>query len=96
VLVVLAAAQLVPASVGLAPHLLNMTGHEVGGALVMGVAVLVNVTLALLLIPRLGIEGGALATGGALLTRSVGHAVLVRRRLGLHTFLPLAWRARTP
>ncbi len=87
VLAVLAAGHVVPASVGLAPHLLNMTGHEGVAAAIMGIAVAVSLALALLLIPRLGATGAALATACAMVVRSVGHAILVQRRLGVSAFV---------
>lgn len=89
-LALLAAAQTVPAAAGLAPHLLNMTGHEVAGAAVMAVAVVVSLGLGLVLIPRIGITGAAIATSASMVTRAVGHALLVRHRLGLRTFTQFA------
>jgi O-antigen/teichoic acid export membrane protein len=94
-LAVLAAAQVAPASVGLAPHLLNMTGHERASAAAMGVAVVIGIGLGLILIPRMGALGAALGTSCAMIARAAGHALLVRRRLGLHTFAPLQGSARS-
>jgi O-antigen/teichoic acid export membrane protein len=89
-LALLSFAQVALASVGLAPHLLNMTGHQTAGAAAMAAAVALSLTLGFLLIPRLGMTGAAAATTCAIALRSAGHAYLAHRTLGIHTFAPLA------
>lgn len=65
--------------------LLNMTGHQNATARVFTVAVVVNIALNLLTIPRFGIVGAAFSTALTMASWNVWLSVMVRRRLGLHT-----------
>lgn len=82
---ILSAAQLINAAMGSVAFLLNMTGHEKDTARGVMIAATLNVILNLLLIPRFGIEGAAMAT----LVSSVLWNVLLYRavklRLGINS-----------
>ena len=82
-MLILATAQWVSIGVGGVGVLLPMTGHEKPWLRVSAVAVSLHLAASFLLVPRLGIVGGALATGGALLCLYLGGLVLTRRRLGI-------------
>lgn len=84
-LAILAAAQLANAATGSVGQLLSMTGHERDAARGIGLSALVNLALNALLIPRWGMNGAAAATAASLITWNVLLALLVHRRLGLHS-----------
>ena len=70
-------------SLGLSYMTLNMTGHERAAVVIGWGAMTVNVVLNILLIPRWGIEGAALATSiGSTLGALVG-VMVVKRKLGI-------------
>jgi O-antigen/teichoic acid export membrane protein len=75
------------AAVGPAERLLNMIGQQKICAAIYGTAFAVNLSLCLLLIPRLGLTGAAIATASAVLTESALLFVVAKRRLGLHVFV---------
>jgi O-antigen/teichoic acid export membrane protein len=85
-LVILVLGQLVNASMGPVGHLMNLTGHGRDSARVYGTAAVVNIALNLLLIPPLGMEGAALATATSVALWNVWLFVLVRRKVGIHSF----------
>ena len=62
--------------------LLTMTGHEQVATKVIGGSALLNVVLNLVLIPRLGLTGAAIATTIATAMRSLVLSLYVRRLLG--------------
>ena len=84
-LAVLSVGQLAHAAAGPAGLLLLMTGHHRQAALAAGVAVLVNVTLCLLLIPHLGAVGAAVSSAVAYGSWASLQVVYASRRLNLHT-----------
>jgi O-antigen/teichoic acid export membrane protein len=84
-LAILAAAQLANAAAGSVGQLLSMTGHERDAARGVALSALVNVALNALLIPRWGMNGAAAASAASLITWNVLLAILVHRRLGLHS-----------
>jgi O-antigen/teichoic acid export membrane protein len=88
---VLAVGLVARASVGPAERLLNMLGQQRMCALIYACAFAANLVLALLLAPRFGGMGTAIATSGAIVVESALLFVVVRRRLGLHLFI---WRPR--
>jgi O-antigen/teichoic acid export membrane protein len=88
---VLAVGLVARASVGPAERLLNMLGQQRMCALIYGCAFAANLVLALLLAPRFGGMGTAIATSGAVVVESALLFVAVRRRLGVHLFI---WRPR--
>ena len=63
---ILAIGMLARAAVGPAERLLNMLGERKQCAAVYAVAFAINLVLCVILIPRIGIEGAALATSTAL------------------------------
>lgn len=84
---ILVAAHVVTAATGLVIPLLNMTGLERVVLRGIGIAVAINVIANIILIPRWGINGAALATG---LSIVVWNGVLCRdvlRRLGIKTHI---------
>lgn len=86
-LITLSIGQLINAATGTVATLLNMTGHERDTALVVGMSAVMNVILNLLLIPRLGLEGAALATALGTLTWNVLLSYFVYKRLGFYSVL---------
>ena len=87
VMFILAAGMLARAAVGPAERLLNMLGERKQCALIYAGAFAVNITLCVVLIPRLGIAGAATATSTAIICESVALYVVAKRRLGLHVFV---------
>jgi len=87
VMFILAAGMLARAAVGPAERLLNMLGERKPCAFVYAIAFAINLVLCVLLIPRLGIEGAAVATSTALVAESIMLYVVAKRRLGLHVFI---------
>lgn len=90
-LVILTVGQFVNVATGSVGYLLMMTGNEKDMRnITAGVAVL-NVVLNLVLVPRFGIEGAAVATGTSLALTNLVAAYVVYRRLSIVT-LPLVPR----
>ncbi len=81
-LLILSGGQLTIALCGSVGFLLTMTGHERIATVVIGMTALTNVALNLLLIPRYGLVGAAVATSVATALRSLVLSVYVRRLLG--------------
>ncbi|KAF0118634.1 MAG: polysaccharide biosynthesis protein [Xanthobacteraceae bacterium] len=71
------------AAVGPVERLLTMSGHQTACALIYGVALAVAVGLCLLLIPRFGMMGAAMATAGALMLESALLLWITTAKLGL-------------
>jgi O-antigen/teichoic acid export membrane protein len=88
---VLAVGLLARAAIGPAERLLNMVGEQRICAVVYAAAFITNLTLCLVLIPRLGLLGAAVATTTAVLVESSLLFIVTKRRLGLHVFA-FAWR----
>lgn len=84
---ILAIGMLSRAAVGPAERLLNMLGERKQCAAVYALAFAINLVLCVLLIPRLGIEGAAVATSTALAVESVLLYRIAKRRLGFHVFI---------
>jgi len=87
VMFILAVGMLSRAAVGPAERLLNMLGERKQCAAVYALAFAINLVLCVLLIPRLGIEGAAVATSTALAVESVLLYRIAKRRLGFHVFI---------
>ena len=83
----LAAGPLARSAVGPVERLLNMVGEQRACALVYASAFGFNLAGCLLLIPRYGALGAAIATGAAVMLESVLLFVVTKRRLGLHVFI---------
>lgn len=90
VLVLIALGQLVSVGSGLVGWLMNMTGQQRMSAAVFGGTAVLTIVGYLVLIPWLGINGAAIANGGAVVVRSLVLNVVVRRRLGARISV---WRA---
>ena len=87
VMFILAVGMLSRAAVGPAERLLNMLGERKQCAFIYAAAFAINLVLCVLLIPRLGIEGAALATSCALVMESIALYLVAKRRLGFHVFI---------
>jgi O-antigen/teichoic acid export membrane protein len=87
VMFILAVGMLTRAAVGPAERLLNMLGERRLCALVYATAFAINLGLCIVLIPRLGIAGAAVATTSALLCESIMLFLVARWRLGIHVFI---------
>jgi O-antigen/teichoic acid export membrane protein len=84
---ILALGPLARAAIGPVERLLNMVGEQRACALVYGGAFTFNLVACVVLIPRLGIYGAAIATASAVLVESVLLFFVTKRRLGLHVFI---------
>ncbi len=71
VMFILAIGMLARAAVGPAERLLNMLGERKQCAAVYAIAFAINLALCVILIPRIGIEGAAIATSTALVAESL-------------------------
>ena len=87
----LAAGLLARAAIGPVERLLNMLGEQRVCAIAYIGAFALNLGLSVLLIPRFGMTGAAIATSTALATESVLLFVVTKRRLGFHVFI---WRRK--
>jgi O-antigen/teichoic acid export membrane protein len=74
----------VRSAIGPVERLLNMLGHQYICALAYALAFIMNVTLCIALVPRLGGHGAAAATSISLTFETVLLFWIVRQRLGLH------------
>ena len=68
---------------GLAPVILNMTGHEKYIAIVSWISIVLNIILNAAFIPLWGVEGAALATSIATTSGALISLVAVKRKLGI-------------
>jgi O-antigen/teichoic acid export membrane protein len=85
----LAAGQLVNALAGPAGNVLLMTGHEREALGAIGLGLVTNVVAGLVLIPILGVTGGAAAATVSVVTWNVGLVLIARRRVHINaTALP--------
>ncbi|MGH2542589.1 MAG: polysaccharide biosynthesis C-terminal domain-containing protein, partial [Ardenticatenaceae bacterium] len=84
-LAILCLGQLVNAGAGSVGLILNMTGHERDTAVGVAAAAAANLILNLILIPRFGIEGAAVATAVSLATWNVLLCRRVYRRVGIRS-----------
>jgi O-antigen/teichoic acid export membrane protein len=84
---IIAIGLLARASVGPAERLLNMLGERRACALVYGSSFAISLILCILLIPRLGLAGAAIASSAALVFESASLFMVAKRRLGLHCFI---------
>jgi len=84
-LAILSIGHLMDCAIGSVGLLLIMTGHGRESAIGMGIGAGVNIILNLLLIPKWGLEGAAIATTFSLILWNVVQSVLVYKRIGIHT-----------
>jgi O-antigen/teichoic acid export membrane protein len=87
VMFILAIGMLARAAVGPAERLLNMLGERRQCALIYAAAFAINLVLCALLIPRVGIEGAAVAITSAMVAESILLYLVAKRRLGAHVFI---------
>lgn len=87
VMFILAVGMLARAAVGPAERLLNMLGERRQCAFIYAAAFAINFALCVMLIPRVGIEGAAIATSSALVMESIALYLVAKRRLGFHVFI---------
>ncbi len=87
VMFILAIGMMARAAVGPAERLLNMLGERKQCAVVYAIAFAINLTLCVILIPRIGIEGAAVATSTALVAESMMFYRVAKQRLGFHLFI---------
>jgi O-antigen/teichoic acid export membrane protein len=64
--------------------ILIMTGYERDAARAIGFSAIITILLNLLLIPRWGLEGTAVATASTTVLWNILMAVLLYKRLGIH------------
>jgi len=86
-LLILLVGQLANSATGFVGSLLNMTNHERVTALGTATSMSVNLILNMLLIPALGINGGAISSAVSLIVRNVFLWMAVRRILRINAFL---------
>jgi len=75
------------ASVGPAERLLNMLGERRSCALVYGTSFVLDLALCVVLIPRIGLAGAAIASSVALVFESASLFAVAKYRLGFHCFV---------
>ncbi|MBM4366348.1 MAG: polysaccharide biosynthesis C-terminal domain-containing protein [Deltaproteobacteria bacterium] len=90
---VTALAQLACTAVGSVNYLLIMCGRQRDTLYNAVPAVLINLSLSVLLVPRLGVTGAALANGAAMAVANIAGLVQVWRHLHIHPFGPGLLRA---
>jgi O-antigen/teichoic acid export membrane protein len=81
---ILAFAQLVNAATGPASNLLIMTGNERSAVRATVAGLLINVMIAVVLVPSLGMTGSAIAFASSLTSWNVALVVMARRRVGVN------------
>ena len=86
-MLILTAGLMARSAIGPVERLLNMLGEQRACAAVYATAFALNVVLCIVLIPRLGVDGAAIATSTALIAESAMLFAVTRRRLGLHVFI---------
>jgi O-antigen/teichoic acid export membrane protein len=74
-------------SVGPAKYLVNLTGIQNKSVGVYGFCVVVNIFLNLMLIPKYGTIGAAIATVSSMVLSNVSLSVLAKKHLGINTFV---------
>jgi len=84
---ILAVGPLARAAVGPVQRLLNMVDQQRACALVYAGAFAFNLVACLVLIPRYGMQGAAVATSAAFVLESLLLFWVTKRRLGLHVFI---------
>jgi O-antigen/teichoic acid export membrane protein len=90
---ILAVGLMARAAVGPVERLLNMLGQQNICAAVYAIAFIMNLVLALWLVPRLGMTGAAIGTAITMIVESVLLALLTWRRLGLRVSF---WHRQAP
>jgi O-antigen/teichoic acid export membrane protein len=83
-LTIVALSQLVNAAAGPAGNVLIMTGHQIAAVRAVGAGALVNLVLAVILVPPFGVTGGAIAFAVSLIAWNVALVVTARSLLGIN------------
>src|ERR1700682_2585674 len=83
-LMILALGQLINATAGPAGNVLLMTGHERIAVRGVVAGLVANVVLAIVLVPPLGVTGGAIAFASSLVLWNTALVVLARRHVGVN------------
>ncbi len=83
-LIILCIGQLTNVMAGSLDVLLNMTGNERYTLISRGGSTVLNVILNALLIPKLGLEGAAIATTSSAILMNVENTIWVRKKLGIY------------
>jgi O-antigen/teichoic acid export membrane protein len=83
-LIILAVSQLINAAAGPSGNLLLMTGQERIAVRGVAAGLLANVVLAIVLVPPLGVTGGAIAAASSLVLWNTVLVVLARRLVGIN------------
>ena len=86
-MLILVAGLMARSSIGPVERLLNMLGEQRICAAVYATAFVLNLILGIVLIPRIGVEGAAIATSTALTVESILLFIVTKRRLGFHVFI---------
>jgi O-antigen/teichoic acid export membrane protein len=84
-LAILSTGQLINTAMGSVGLLLIMTGYERDAAKAVGLGTMLNVFLNALLIPKLGLEGAAIASASSIILWNVLSAILLFKRVGIHS-----------
>jgi O-antigen/teichoic acid export membrane protein len=84
---ILAVGLMARSACGPVERLLSMLGEQRICAAIYATAFVLNLVLCIVLIPRMGVEGAALATSTALIIETVLLFFVTRRRLGFHVFI---------
>jgi O-antigen/teichoic acid export membrane protein len=82
-LAILVVGQLVHSTMGIGGYLLTMTAHQRDAMVIDGLSAVVGVGLSLVLIPRLGMNGAALANAATLALRTLAVTFVAHARLGV-------------
>ena len=82
----LSCGKLVSSFSGSVGNILQMTGNQNIYALILFFGAILNVLLNLILIPRYGINGAAIASMSSLITWNLSMVLAVRKKLGFYTF----------
>lgn len=96
VMAILAVGLLVRASFGPLEFVLNVLGQQKSSAIVLFTAVVINIGLNFLLIPRFGLEGAATATTLTVVYVCCLLFAVAKIRLGLHPFIIGSAKTRYP
>lgn len=83
VLMILASAQFILVVAGAVGHLLIMTGHEASLRNILAISATTNVVLNVMMVPRFGALGAAIATAVSLTLMNILSVAIVKRRLGI-------------
>ncbi len=82
-LIILLAAQMGNAFCGSVGFIMTMTGHQNMVGLILGVSAIINIGLNFLLVPLLGIEGGAVSTAISMILWNVLMVIYVDKKMNL-------------